>query len=119
LFFRWNSRVLNPFIHWIEAKGVFDAWLFVALFLATRRMICTGVRQVAPRGTDSRNPTESNQIQPKGRGQKSEAKSRFLRHTGEPPALHWESERRKPTFAFRVLFFSLESARVKSVYPLD
>jgi cation:H+ antiporter len=26
--------VLNPFIHWIEAKGVFAPWLFVALFLA-------------------------------------------------------------------------------------
>lgn len=26
--------MLNPFIHWIEAKGVFAPWLFVALFLA-------------------------------------------------------------------------------------
>jgi cation:H+ antiporter len=26
--------VLNPFIHWIEAKGVFAPWLFVALFMA-------------------------------------------------------------------------------------
>jgi cation:H+ antiporter len=26
--------VLNPFIHWIEAKGVFAPWLFVGLFLA-------------------------------------------------------------------------------------
>jgi len=26
--------VLNPFIHWFEAKGVFAPWLFVALFLA-------------------------------------------------------------------------------------
>ncbi len=25
---------MNPFIHWIEAKGVFAPWLFVALFLA-------------------------------------------------------------------------------------
>lgn len=25
---------LNPFIHWIEAKGVFAPWLFLALFLA-------------------------------------------------------------------------------------
>jgi cation:H+ antiporter len=25
--------VLNPFIHWIEAKGAFAPWLFVALFL--------------------------------------------------------------------------------------
>ena len=25
--------MLNPFIHWIEAKGVFAPWLFVALFL--------------------------------------------------------------------------------------
>jgi len=25
--------VLNPFIHWIEAKGVFAPWLFLALFL--------------------------------------------------------------------------------------
>jgi hypothetical protein len=84
LYFRWNSRVLNPFIHWIEAKGVFDAWLFVALFLATRRMICTGVRQVAPRGTDSRNPTESNQIQPNPtKGQRTEIrgqKSLFETH---------------------------------------
>lgn len=26
--------MLNPFIHWIEAKGVFAPWLFLALFLA-------------------------------------------------------------------------------------
>ena len=25
--------VLNPFVHWIEAKGVYAPWLFVALFL--------------------------------------------------------------------------------------
>jgi cation:H+ antiporter len=28
------SRVLNPFIHWIEAKGPCAPWLFAALFLA-------------------------------------------------------------------------------------
>ena len=25
--------MLNPFIHWIEAKGVYAPWLFLALFL--------------------------------------------------------------------------------------
>ena len=27
-------RVLNPFIHWIEAQGIWAPWLFLALFLA-------------------------------------------------------------------------------------
>ena len=26
-------RVLNPFIHWIEAQGIWAPWLFLALFL--------------------------------------------------------------------------------------
>jgi cation:H+ antiporter len=26
--------VLNPFIHWIEAKGPYAPWLFLALFIA-------------------------------------------------------------------------------------
>jgi len=26
--------VLKPFIHWIEAQGVWAPWLFLALFLA-------------------------------------------------------------------------------------
>ncbi len=42
--------MLNPFIHWIEAKGVFAPWLFVALFLATSFLMIWRLEAMIARG---------------------------------------------------------------------
>ena len=42
--------MLNPFIHWIEAKGVFAPWLFVALFLAASFLMIWRLEAMSARG---------------------------------------------------------------------
>lgn len=42
--------MLNPFIHWIEAKGVFAPWLFVALFLAASLLMIWRLEAMSARG---------------------------------------------------------------------
>ncbi len=42
--------MLNPFIHWIEAKGVFAPWLFVALFLAASFLMIWRLEAMIARG---------------------------------------------------------------------
>ena len=42
--------LLNPFIHWIEAKGVFAPWLFLALFLAASLLMIWRLEAMSARG---------------------------------------------------------------------
>jgi len=42
--------VLNPFIHWIEAKGVFAPWLFVVMFLAASFLMLWRLEAMSARG---------------------------------------------------------------------
>ena len=42
--------MLNPFIHWIEAKGVFAPWLFVALFLVASFLMIWRLEAMSARG---------------------------------------------------------------------
>jgi cation:H+ antiporter len=42
--------VLNPFIHWIEAKGPYAPWLFVALFLAASLLMIWRLEVMSARG---------------------------------------------------------------------
>ena len=42
--------LLNPFIHWIEAKGVFAPWLFLALFLAGSFLMIWRLEAMSARG---------------------------------------------------------------------
>ena len=42
--------MLNPFIHWFEAKGVFAPWLFVALFLAASLLMIWRLEAMSARG---------------------------------------------------------------------
>jgi cation:H+ antiporter len=42
--------VLNPFIHWIEAKGPYAPWLFVALFLAASFLMLWRLEAMSGRG---------------------------------------------------------------------
>jgi cation:H+ antiporter len=43
-------RVLNPFIHWIEAKGVIAPWLFMALFLVASFLMIWRLEAMGARG---------------------------------------------------------------------
>jgi cation:H+ antiporter len=40
----------NPFIHWIEARGVFAPWLFLALFLAASFLMIWRLEAMSARG---------------------------------------------------------------------
>lgn len=42
--------LLNPFIHWIEAKGVFAPWLFLALFLVASFLMIWRLEAMSARG---------------------------------------------------------------------
>jgi len=42
--------VLNPFLHWIEAKGPYAPWLFVALFLAASFLMIWRLEAMIARG---------------------------------------------------------------------
>jgi cation:H+ antiporter len=42
--------VLNPFIHWIEAKGVFAPWLFLVLFLAASFLMIWRLEVLSAKG---------------------------------------------------------------------
>jgi cation:H+ antiporter len=42
--------VLNPFIHWIEAKGMFAPWLFLALFLVASLLMIWRLEAMSARG---------------------------------------------------------------------
>ena len=42
--------LLNPFIHWIEAKGVFAPWLFLALFLVASLLMIWRLEAMSARG---------------------------------------------------------------------
>jgi cation:H+ antiporter len=42
--------VANPFIHWIEAKGVWAPWLFVALFIAASFIMIWRLEALSDRG---------------------------------------------------------------------
>jgi cation:H+ antiporter len=42
--------VANPFIHWIEAKGVFAPWLFLALFLVASFLMIWRLEVLSARG---------------------------------------------------------------------
>lgn len=42
--------MLNPFIHWIEAKGVFAPWLFLALFLVASLLMIWRLEAMSARG---------------------------------------------------------------------
>ena len=42
--------MLNPFIHWIEAKGMFAPWLFVALFLVASFLMIWRLEAMIARG---------------------------------------------------------------------
>jgi cation:H+ antiporter len=41
---------LNPFIHWIEAKGIFAPWLFLALFLLASLVMIWRLEALSARG---------------------------------------------------------------------
>ena len=41
---------LNPFIHWIEAKGIFAPWLFLAMFLAASFLMIWRLEAMNARG---------------------------------------------------------------------
>jgi len=43
-------RVANPFIHWIEAKGPYAPWLFLALFLAASLLMIWRLEAMSGRG---------------------------------------------------------------------
>jgi cation:H+ antiporter len=43
-------RVLNPFIHWIEAKGSWSPWLFLALFLVASLLMIWRLEAMTARG---------------------------------------------------------------------
>jgi cation:H+ antiporter len=43
-------RVLHPFIHWIEAKGAWAPWLFVALFLVASFLMIWRLEAMSGRG---------------------------------------------------------------------
>ena len=49
-FFAKLGRVLNPFMHWIEAKGVFAPWLFLALFLVASFLMLWRLEAMSARG---------------------------------------------------------------------
>ena len=42
--------VLNPFVHWIEAKGPYAPWLFLALFLAASLLMLWRLEAMSARG---------------------------------------------------------------------
>jgi len=42
--------VLHPFIHWIEAKGIFAPWLFLALFLVASLLMIWRLEAMSARG---------------------------------------------------------------------
>jgi cation:H+ antiporter len=42
--------VLNPFIHWIEAKGAFAPWLFLVIFLAASLLMIWRLEAMSGRG---------------------------------------------------------------------
>ena len=42
--------MLNPFIHWIEAKGAFAPWWFVALFVAASLLMIWRLEAMSARG---------------------------------------------------------------------
>jgi len=44
--------VLNPFIHWIEAKGPWAPWLFLALFVAASFLMIWRLEVMSGRGFD-------------------------------------------------------------------
>jgi cation:H+ antiporter len=41
---------LNPFVHWIEAKGIFAPWLFLALFLVASFLMVWRLEAMSARG---------------------------------------------------------------------
>ena len=43
-------RVLNPFIHWIEAKGPYAPWLFLALFLVASLLMIWRLEVLSAKG---------------------------------------------------------------------
>lgn len=43
-------RVLNPFLHWIEAKGPYAPWLFLALFLAASFLMIWRLEAMSKQG---------------------------------------------------------------------
>src|ERR1700722_11761224 len=47
------SRMANPFIHWIEAKGVWAPWLFVALFIVASFIMIWRLEAMSARGFEN------------------------------------------------------------------
>ncbi len=50
LFIRLRGAVLNPFIHWIEAKGPCAPWLFLAVFLAASFLMLWRLEVLSAKG---------------------------------------------------------------------
>lgn len=48
--FHYTAHVANPFIHWIEAKGIYAPWLFLALFLAASFLMIWRLEAMSARG---------------------------------------------------------------------